>query len=129
MHHGSAGRRAIATLAVLGLTAVGLPGLLASTAGATTVTDEATFRGAWTNAAETQIDLDADITLTCGGGGAATRNSATALTLDGHGHTITHTCPNDNVLQQNGAGGLAMQNVSITAGTAQPGNGAGVDTA
>jgi hypothetical protein len=63
--------------------------------GATTVTDEATFRAAWTNAAETKIDLAADITLTCtdgAGDGVSVRNSTTAITVNGHGHTIPQTC-------------------------------------
>jgi len=33
-------------------------------AGAITVTDEASFRAAWTNPAETQIDLSNDVTFT-----------------------------------------------------------------
>src|SRR5712692_2707267 len=90
--------------------------MMSSPAAATTVTDETTFRAAWTNAAETQIDLAADITLTCGGGGVAVRNSATALTLDGHGHSITQTCAGNRVLEQDGTGALTFQNVTVTGG-------------
>jgi hypothetical protein len=88
-------------------------------AGATTVSDEATFRAAWTNAAETQIDLAADITLTnCGGlnGGTPTRNSATELTVTGNGHTIRQTCSGAGVLQQTGGGALSFDGVTITGG-------------
>ena len=58
---------------------------------AVTVVDEATFRAAWSNPAETRIDLTRDITLTCGGG-SVQRNSSTPLLVDGHGHSITQTC-------------------------------------
>ncbi len=116
MAHLGIGRRAVSTLAVLGLVVFALVSLAAVPAGATTVNDEATFRAAWTNAAETQIDLAANITLTCGGGGVAVRNSATALNLDGHGHSITQTCADNGVLRQDGTGALALQNVTITGG-------------
>jgi hypothetical protein len=58
---------------------------------AVTVVDEATFRAAWSNPAETRIDLTRDITLTCGGG-SVQRNSSTPLIVDGHGHSITQAC-------------------------------------
>lgn len=91
-------------------------------AGAVTVSDEMTFRAAWSNAAETQIDLAADITLTCAGGGTAQRNGATALTLDGHGHSITQTCANSNaIVVLSNAFGVSMvmlRNVTITHGKA-----------
>jgi len=116
MAHLGIGRRAVSTLAFLGLVVFALVSLAAVPAGATTVNDEATFRAAWTNAAETQIDLAANITLTCGGGGVAVRNSATALNLDGHGHSITQTCADNGVLRQDGTGALALQNVTITGG-------------
>jgi hypothetical protein len=105
-------------VALVVLAGVSLVALVASPAGATTVSDEATFRAAWANASETQIDLAADITLTCGSGGVAVRNSTTALTLDGHGHTITQTCPSNGVVEQNAAGVLTVQNVTITGGGA-----------
>jgi len=115
-HARRARRQAVSAVAVLGLATFGILALSVAPAAATTAGDEATFRTAWTNAAETTIDLTADVTLTCGGGGVAVRNSSTALTLDGHGHTITQTCPNNGVLQQDGAGGLTFRNVTITGG-------------
>jgi hypothetical protein len=122
-------RRVVAALGSIGLAAAGVVTSMSVPAAATTVTGEAKFRAAWTNAAETRIDLRADITLTCGGGGVAIRNSATALTLDGHGHTVSQTCPANGVLQQFGAGALTLQNVTITGGdspTNLPGGGGGV---
>jgi hypothetical protein len=80
----------VSAVVALGLGAAFLV-MWASPVGAVTVNDEATFRAAWSNPAETQIDLSTDITLTCGSG-ATQRNSATPLTLDGHGHTITPAC-------------------------------------
>jgi hypothetical protein len=109
-------RRVVAVLAGAALGAAGLMAATSMSAAATTVTDEATFRTAWTNAAETQIDLSADITLTCDGGGVAIRNSTTALNVDGHGHSVTQTCANNGVLRQQGTGALAFQNVTITGG-------------
>jgi len=110
------GQRAVSAMAVVGLAAAGLLAFGSTPASATTVNDETTFRAAWINPAETQIDLAADITLTCGGGGVAVRNSSTALTLDGHGHTITQACANNGVLQQDGSGALTLRAVTITGG-------------
>ena len=71
--------RSLAALGAAGLACASAMVVLADApAAATTVNDESSFRTAWTNAAETQIDLAADITLTCGGGTAPTRNSSTA---------------------------------------------------
>ena len=126
--HLGIGRRVVATLTVSGLTFFALVSLIAAPAGATTVNDEATFRAAWTNPVETQIDLAADITLTCGGGGVAVRNSATALNVDGHSHTITQTCASNGVLRQEGTGALAFANVTVTGGQQSappPGSGPG----
>jgi hypothetical protein len=95
-------------------------------AGAVNAGDESTFRAAFTTDATTAIDLTADITLTCGGGGEPNR-SATAgpLTIDGHGHTITQTCPGAGVLQMNGTASLSFANVTITGGT-EPASGGGI---
>jgi hypothetical protein len=103
--------------------ALGVALLVTSTApaGAVTVNDEATFRAAWTNAAETQIDLIADITLTCGSG-AAQRNSATPLILDGHGHSITPACADRpalvvlNATSESGSSPVTFRNVTINRG-------------
>jgi predicted outer membrane repeat protein len=94
---------------------------------ATTVSDEASFRSAWTNPNEQQIDLAADVTLTCGGGGQAVRNSSTALTVGGNGHTIRQTCAGQRVLQQIGSGAITLDQVTITGGTTPAGvNGGGI---
>lgn len=88
-------------------------------AGAVTVTDETTLRAAWSNPAETQIDLAADITLTCDGGGTSQRNSTIPLTVDGHGHSITQRCANSLALvvpdDASGGGGspVTLRNVSV----------------
>ena len=117
-------RSARVVCAVVAL-ALGVALLVTSTApaGAVTVNDEATFRAAWSNAAETQIDLTADITLTCGSG-AAQRNSATPLILDGHGHSITPACADRPALVVLNATSVAnsspvtFRNVTINRGNA-----------
>jgi hypothetical protein len=101
--------------------------LTSGPAAATTVSDEASFRSAWTNPNEHQIDLAADITLTCGGGGQAVRNSSTALTVGGNGHTVRQTCADQRVLQQVGNGAITLDQVTITGGaTPAAVNGAGI---
>ncbi|MGQ0802379.1 MAG: pectate lyase-like adhesive domain-containing protein [Actinomycetota bacterium] len=115
--------RGLAVLAGVTALAGGALGLLvvdAGPVGATAVSDEAGFRLAWVDLAETQIDLTANIMLTCPGG-VAVRNSATGLTLDGHGFTITQTCAGHGVLRQDGNGVLTFQNVTITGGNATGG--------
>jgi hypothetical protein len=125
--HGGGARRTVATFGVLVLVVSTLAVWASPPAGATTVNDETGFRAAWTNDATTSIDLGADITLTCGGGGTAVR-SATAgpLTLDGHGHTITQTCANAQVLLVNGTATTSFANVTITGGQANVGGGGGI---
>lgn len=126
------GRRTLSTrvIAVVGTVAVaGLVSLaLTAPAGATNVGDEASFRAAWTNAAETQIDLTADITLTCQAGpgtGAATRASGVPITVNGHGFTIRQTCTFSRVLEQNLLGTITFVGVTITGGNFGA-NGAGI---
>jgi hypothetical protein len=93
-------------------------------AGAVTVTDETTLRAAWSNPAETQIDLAADIRLTCAGGGTGQRESTMPLTLDGHGHSITQTCGNSLALVVlndtfgSGASPVTLRNVTVNPGNA-----------
>jgi predicted outer membrane repeat protein len=106
----------VALVATAALAGVALTVLVAGSASATTVNDEATFRAAWSNAAETQIDLAADITLTNCGSGTPLRNSGTALTLAGNGHTIRQTCTGLGVLEQDGSGALSFDRVTITGG-------------
>ena len=92
-------------------------------AGAVTVSNEAAFRAAWSNPAETQIDLATDITLTCGSG-AAQRNSETPLTLDGHGHAITPACADRpalvvlNAASVGNSSPVTFRNVTINRGNA-----------
>jgi len=104
--------RVVSAVVALG---VGVAVLVACTApaGAITVSDEATFRAAWSNPAETRIDLATDITLTCGGGGTAQRDSTAALTIDGHGHNITQTCANHAALVSP-LGVSMFRNVTVT---------------
>jgi hypothetical protein len=121
---------------VRGRVAAGLVGLVVvagslvaigvAPAGATTVTDEASFRAAWTNAAETQIDLANDVTFTTPCASTATRSSTTPLTVNGNGHTLT-LCTNAGagVLEQTNTGALTFQNVTVTGGTATGGFGFG----
>jgi Putative pectate lyase-like adhesive domain len=93
-------------------------------AGAVTVTDETTLRAAWSNPAETRIDLAADITLTCDVGGTGQRTSTIPLTLDGHGHSITVKCANSLALVVpddalgGGASPVTLRNVTVKRGNA-----------
>jgi hypothetical protein len=82
-------------------------------AGATPVNDETSFRTAFADATETQIDLAADITLASCADGDADRNSATALVINGAGFSITQACPNEHVLEQAAAGALTLNNVTL----------------
>jgi hypothetical protein len=122
-------QRVLAGLVGAAVAAGGLAVLAASPAAATTVFDEANFRLRWANISETQIDLGADITLTCAGGGVAVRDAVlTSITVNGHGHTITQTCPNNGVLAEtSGLDFMTFQNVTITGGQA-PVSGGGIGT-
>ncbi len=106
-------------------------------AGATSlVHNEAEFRAAWTNNAETEIDLANDITFTTpcanpSGSTGAVRATTTPLTVNGNGHTLT-LCTNagNGVLEQDSSGALTFQNVTVTGGTAttSPGIGGAIFT-
>lgn len=85
-------------------------------AAAAMVTTEAELRAAFGNAAETTIDLANDITLSDCAAGDVDRSSATNLTLNGHGFTITQTCPGERVLETAGGGGLTLNGVTVTGG-------------
>jgi hypothetical protein len=94
----------------------------AGTASATVVSDEASFRAALANAAETTITFSANITIsTCGT--APTRNSSTDVAIDGAGFTLTQTCAGVDAIQQDGSGALNISNLTISGG------GEGVDSA
>jgi hypothetical protein len=103
------------TVAFLGSAALVVTSAFNDPAGATVVSNEAELRAAFGNATETEVDLANDITLTMCVDGAVSRNSATALTLDGHGFTITQTCP-ERVIRGEGTGALTVRNVTITGG-------------
>jgi hypothetical protein len=115
--------RGVSVAVALGLVS-GLLMAWTNPAGAVTVTDETTLRAAWSNPAETQIDLAADITLTCDGGGTGQRKSTIPLTLDGHGHSITQTCVNSlalvvlNDASGGGASPVTLRNVTMNRGNA-----------
>jgi len=109
-------RRVAALVTVAAMTGIGLTVFLAGPAAATTVSTEAELRAAFGDVDETQIDLAADIDVTCGGGGELVRNSATALTIDGHGFTITGTCPDNGIMEQDGTGALTLTNIVLTGG-------------
>ncbi len=101
---------------------------VAGPAGAVQVSNEAELKAAF--ASDTQIDIEADITLTdCTGGGAVERAAAVTdpVTVDGHGHTVHQTCP-ENVFIQDGSGLLTVRNLTITGGHAT-GNGGGIFSA
>ncbi len=116
--------RVVCAAAALSLGA-GLLMLWPVPAGAVTVNDESTFRAAWSNPAETRIDLATDITLTCDGGGTAQRDSTAALTIDGHGHNITQTCANHAALVSP-LGVSMFRNVTVTDDNAPDPAGSGI---
>jgi len=92
---------------------------------AVSVGDETTFRAAFEDANQDQIDLTGDITLTDCESGEATRVSDVFVVVDGHDHTITQTCPGERVLDVTGAGGMQVVNVTITGGDSGS-NGGGI---
>jgi hypothetical protein len=118
-------RRATCLAGLAALVSAGLA-LLASPAGAITVSTEAELQAAFADANETSIVLANSIDLTCAGGGDLDRNSATALTVDGNGFTIRQTCPGERVMQKAGSGALSLNGVTITGGTNSSGNGGGI---
>ena len=120
-------RRRIALFGVIALAGAGLVVGVPTPAKATTATDEATFRAAWTNPGETRIKLARNITLTCAGGGAAVRSSPTPLIVEGRRHRIAQACANNGVLEQAGVGALTLRNLTITRGRST-GTGGGIRT-
>jgi hypothetical protein len=112
-------RRFTALVATGALVGFGLVGLAASpAAAAATVGDETSLRAAFQDAAETAITVTADITLTCDGGGQLTRDSAIDLLVDGAGHTITQSCPDNRIMKVEGGGQLAIKDLTLTGGNA-----------
>jgi predicted outer membrane repeat protein len=122
MVHGGWVRRPVVALAMLSLVAAALAVTATEPAGAVPAMDEPTFRAAWIGPATATIDLTADITLTCALGGSAVRPvGAVALTLDGHGHTITQTCPSNQALFVDATSATSFANVTVTGGQATGG--------
>ena len=118
-------RRALAASASVAVAAVGLAVVSISPAAATVYTNVTTeggangLRAAWGDPNASQIDLAADISLadcTSNFGEVTRVNPTTAVVLDGHGHTVTQTCPTAGVFGQNGGNALTFQNVTITGG-------------
>jgi predicted outer membrane repeat protein len=110
-------RKLASLIGACALVAGGLLALASTPAGATTVSTEAELDTAFSNAAETQIDLANSITLTCATA-ELSRSSATGLVIDGHGFTITQTCPGERVMDQGLNGLLDLRNVTVTGGDA-----------
>ena len=112
--------RSVASALVAVLTASLFVLVTANVAHAEQVSDEAGFRDAFNN--ETTVELLNNITLGCTDGdgtGAAVRNASGAdVLVDGGGFTITQTCPNSAVLENDSQGQLTLNNVTITGGTA-----------
>ncbi len=94
------------------------------------ISDEFTFRTAWSSIGTTQIDLDADIILTCAGGTTPLRNSTTPIVVEGHGFTLANECTSGDhgVLRSTGSGALTVRNITITGGHAIDSNGSGILT-
>jgi predicted outer membrane repeat protein len=120
--------RVAAGLVGLVLVAGSLVAIGVAPAGATTVTDEASFRTAWTNGSTTQIDLANDVTFTTPCTSAATRASGTGMTVNGNGHTLT-LCDDavNGVLQDSSGEALTFENVTVQGGTATTGNGGAIN--
>ena len=120
---GTLGRRTGALVGTLALATAGLIGSLATPAGAIIVSTEEELRAEFGSPGETNIDLAADIILDdCTDPvnfGEVTRSAPTAaMTVDGHGFTVTQTCPTAGVFGQYGDFALTFQNITITGGHA-----------
>ena len=72
------------------------------------------------------VEFSNDITLAdcTGGSGAIERSIDTPVIIDGHGFTLTQTCP-DNAVVDTGTGALTVENLTITGGQAT-GSGGGI---
>ena len=93
--------------------------LAAGPAGAVEVSDEAGLRNAFAN--DAQVDLLNDITLTDCEEGDLERNDGSPVVVDGHGFTITQTCP-DNIMESNDP--VTIQNLTLTGGRERDDGGA-----
>src|SRR5581483_9093370 len=83
---------------------------------ATNAGDDATFRSAFANTTETQINLTADITMNCGSG-TFSRLTGSPLVVEGNGFKIDATGCNTQVIDQSGTGDLTLQDITITGGS------------
>ena len=120
----SAARRALSVVSIGALTAVGWGVITSVPASATAVSTEAELRTAF--ASDGLVEFSNDITLVdCGGGGGAIERAiAGPVIVDGHGFTLTQTCP-DSGIDDTGTGVLTVQNLTITGGQAT-GSGGGI---
>ncbi len=122
---GSTRRRRLVAAGALTAALTGMLVVQAAPAHATSVNNEAGFRAAWSNPAETQIDLAADITLTdCVLGSPF--HSGAAITLIGHGHTLRQTCTGQSVVSADGFLAVTVEEVTITGGASSK-FGGGID--
>jgi hypothetical protein len=75
------------------------------------------LRVAVASPATTSVALTADVSLAnCIAGDLRRPATAGPLTIDGQGHTITQTCPNVRVVEDDG-GTLTLENLTITGGS------------
>jgi hypothetical protein len=86
----------------------------AAPAGAADVSDETTLRAAFDS--DAQIDLLNDITLSDCGAGALARSASAPVAVDGHGFTITQTCPDNIIDGTGGANDTTLRNITLTGG-------------
>ncbi|HSO95774.1 MAG TPA: right-handed parallel beta-helix repeat-containing protein [Acidimicrobiia bacterium] len=115
-----------AMLLVGGGIAAGVIAGSATSAGATTVSTEAQLRAAFDTGSS--ITLANDINLSDCGSGDVTRsigNAGVGLALDGGGHTIRQTCNGSRVLFNGTTDPITLQNVTITGGNVNDGDGGG----
>ena len=118
-----AARRSVrATAAVLATMALSLAPMPAAAAD---VSDEAAFRAAWANPAETLVVLRADIALSCEGG-QPERTSDTSVVVSGNGFSLTQPCVGHDGLHAVGAGTVTVRNLAVVGG---PGTDDGIEAA
>lgn len=112
------GRRLAAVAVAATLAAAALP-WLAAPALATNVANDAQFRAAWGDPAETLITLTASITLDCVS--SPLRNSPNAVVVEGAGFTLDNPCPGLTALVSSGAGSVTVRNLTVTGDSATAG--------
>jgi hypothetical protein len=108
-------RRLVRTILAAGTIAAGTIVLGAGPAGAVDAGDDASFRAAFSDVNETQINLTADIAMNCVSG-TYVRNSTTALTINGNNHKIDATGCGTQLMLTFDTGALTLNNVTLTGG-------------